>query len=383
MSLLALSAAHCILVSGLRPDDLELTGITIRKAVAKWQDSDRAIGRHRMTILLHRSYLQELLSSMDPADVAFAASLVPLGDFDSRQSHKLLMDTLRGNDNRLVVRACRDSLRNREGALDLITLAETDHICGLVQSRYHDVRLAAIKALGMLPNDEQVVSTLRSVSGMGRDLAKVRRSADELDQGIRALAEHARKDSALRRILVTDILSTLPDPRAQQFGDKQRQEQMLSMLVACEKIGGIVDESFSRRLLRLAKDFRTPAALRAQALRVYGRMVRPKPTSVAALMGFLRRDDNAMNEASYAAVFWFLAQCRKRVEYVRSVYAELPSLRRGLIRVWNREKDRVTDRIDSVGIEDIRRSLGELESLIISYAEFSERMKLTDDGSGE
>ena len=235
----------------------------------------------------------------------------------------------------------------------------------------------------MLPNDEQVVSTLLSVCGMGGDSKVKTRFPDELEEGIKALAEHARKDSTLQRRLVTEVLSALPEPRSQQFGDEQIQRQTRSMLAACEKIGAIVDEEHSRKLLELARDFRTPEALRSQALRVYGRTIRPNAKCISELCYFLKRDDKGMNEASYAAVFWFLAQCRKRVEYVRAVYGELPTLRRELIQVWNREKNRLVDRIDSVGIEDIRQSLSELESLIVSYAEFSERMKLAENRTNQ
>ena len=105
--------------------------------------------------------------------------------------------------------------------------------------------------------------------------------------------------------------------------------------------------------------------------------VEPSRESVKELVQFLERDDRATNEASYTAVFWFLAQCKRRVEYVRSVYSELISLRHSLVMAWERESNRLLDRIDSVGIEDIRRSLAELERLIVSYEEFSERMKLS------
>ena len=381
--IIASSAAHCVLVAGFSPDEFESRKTQIRKAVTKWQVSERKTDSERLSIVLHPSFLQKLLNSDKPADVSFAASLVPLGDFDSKQSHKLLMDTLRGSENHLIARSCLDSLRKKDGALDLITLAETDYICELVRSKYRDVRIGAIKVLGMLPNDEQVVSTLLSVCGMGGDSEQKPRFPDELEEGIKALAEHARKDSTLQRRLVIEVLSALPEPRSQQFGDEQQQRQTRSMLAACEKIGAFVDEKHSTKLLELARDFRTPEALRSHALRVYARTIRPSASCVRELCYFLKRDDKAINEASYAAVFWFLAQCRKRVEYVRAVYGELPTLRTVLIQVWKREKNRLVDRIDSVGIEDIRQSLSELESLIVSYAEFSERMKLTENRSSQ
>ena len=245
-----------------------------------------------------------------------------------------------------------------------------------MQSKYRDIRIGAIRVLAKLPNDEQVVSTLLSVCGLSTGKAKKWRFSDEMEEGIKALSEHARKDNALQRLVVDEILSILPAPSSQKFGNKRRQMQMRSMLSACEKIGAVVSEERSSKLLELAKSFRTPMELRAQALRVYGRTIRPESRCVGELIYFLERDEIEMNEASYATVFWFLVQCRKRVEYIRAVYSELPKLRQALIDVWSKEKERLVDRIDSVGIEDIRRSVSELESIIVSYSEFSERMKL-------
>lgn len=379
--LVATSAAHCILIAGLSHKEFEARGTAVRKAVAKWQTSERTLEAGRVALRLHGSFLQKLLDSDDSVDVAFAASLVPLGEFDSSQAHKLLMETLRGSTDHQVAKACLDSLRSKDGALDLITLAETDFICGLVNSKHRNVRIGAIRVLAKLPNDEQVVSTLLAVCGVGAGKAKRWRFSDEVEEGVKALSEHARKDNALQRLVVEEILSMLPDPSRQQFGDKQRQMQMRSMLSACEKIGAVVSEEQSSRLLELAKNFRTPKDLRAQALRVYGRTVRPEAGCVEEFIFLLKRDEAAMNEASYAAVFWFLVQCRKRVDYIRAVYSELPRLRKALVDVWLKEKERLVDRIDSVGIEDIRRSVSELESIIVSYSEFSERMKLAGSGT--
>lgn len=375
--LISSSAAHCILVAGLSQEQVETKEATIRKAVARWQAREGTIDGEKLAISLQGSYLQELLSSEDPEDVAFAAGLVPLSDFDAMQAHKLLMETLRTSDDHMVARACLDSLRNKDGALELITLADTDFVCRLVDSRFRDIRIGAIKVLGMLPNDEQVISTLMRFSNMSGDGDEQTRPSEELDEAIKALGEHARKDVHLQKILVKQVLSSLPDPDRREFGDQERQRHLRSMLAACEKIGTIVDKQDSQRLLTFVKNFRTPPALKAQALRVYGRTVEPSSESVMELVEFLKRDHRATNEASYTAVFWFLAQCKRRVEYVRSVYSELISLRHSLVIAWERESNRLLDRIDSVGIEDIRRSLAELERLIVSYEEFSGRMKLS------
>ena len=376
--LVSSSAAHCILVSGLSRDQVRAKDGVIRKAVSKWQAREGTLDGEKMSIPLQGTYLQELLNSDGAEDVAFAAGLIPLSDFDNMQSHKLLMETLRSSTDHRVSRACLDSLRNKDGVLELITLADTDFICGLVDSEFRDVRIGTLRVLGNLPNDEQVVSTLLIFCNMDDTADKKTIRTDELDEAIRSLSKHAKKDPGLQKMVLDRVLSSLPRPIGREFGDEQRQRQLRSMLAACERIGGILDENDSIRLLALAKSFRTPSELKAQALRVYGRTVQPTKGSVEELVVFLKKDDPATNEASYTAVFWFLAQCKRRVNYVRSVYSELIALREALILAWSRENDRLLDRIDSAGMEDIRMSLTELERLIVSYEEFSERMKLKE-----
>ena len=155
----------------------------------------------------------------------------------------------------MVIRACLDSVRNKDGVLELITLADTDFVCGLLDSRFRDVRIGAIKVLGMLPNDEQVISTLMRFNNMAGGAHSQTRLSAELDEAIKALGEHARKDVHLQRILVKHVLSSLPDPEGREFGDKERQRQIRSMLGACEKIGSIVEKENSQRLLAFIKSF--------------------------------------------------------------------------------------------------------------------------------
>ena len=347
----------------------------------KWRSGEAAMDVGKVSLTVDPSDLREFLDSSDPSDVAFAVSLIPLADLDSRYSHKVLVDTLRGNRHHLVIRACLESLQKSEKSLDLITLAETDHICGLVRSRYRDVRIGAIRVLGMLPNDEQVVSTLLSVCGLGSETTKDPQSGEELDEGIKAIVRHARKDARLRKFVVTHVISSLPQPSRGAFGDPTKQRRTRSMLSACERIGGIIEGGHAARILSFAKDYRTPVLLRAQALRVYGRTVQPTGECIDELIYFLELNYNELNKAAYSSVYSFLIQCKKRVEFVRSSYSKFPALREVLIRVWEREGSRVTDRIDSIGLDYIQRSLSELESLIVSYVEFSERMKLVENAN--
>ena len=374
--LISSSAARCILVGGFlnpRPDASE---ISIQKTLRIWQDDSRSLNIDRVRMSLNSGHLRKLLESNKSEEVELGARLFPLGDMDDKQVYIQLMATLRRDMEHRVARACLDSIRAREGMLDLVTLADTDLICRMVNSEHRDVRIGAVKVLAMLPNDEQVINTLLLHCGLDDGGRSSDVEAVEEEEGFAALAKHARNNPQLQHRLASAVLSSLPGPRAKRFGDERHQKRMKSLLLACEKAGAVVDVTLSRRLLNWVKNFRTPLALRVQSLKTYGRTVRPSVECVEELIELVEKDDHQLNAAAYTACFLFLGQCRKRVDFVRIVYSKLGDLRRALVEAWWREKGRLGDRIDAASLEDIRRSLSELESLLISYKDFSERMKL-------
>ena len=376
-SLVSSSAAECVLTTGISLDDLRLPekARILQRAIDRWRPARRPALLGSRAVAVSKHTIHDLLGSSNTADVVMGARLLPLSDFETKNAHDVTMGLLIQTNDHRVMRACLDSLCAIEGALDLITLAQTDYICSLAASPYRDVRVGAVKALGMLSNDEQVVSALIDYCGLtepGRALDQ-----EETEEGFRALATHARRDVVVQSHMVNFVVDALPRPKAREFGDEARQRQVRSMLLACESIGVVADGRLAARLRALSQDFRTPRALREQALRTYGATVRPNLESIRHLIGVLQqRGVPTLDEACYGAIEGFLAQCRRRVEYVRAVYANLPSLQRELVSCWEREKGRLGDQIDSVRMEKIRGSLSELNSLLVSYSEFAERVHL-------
>ena len=377
-ALIASSAARCILVGGLLDSNVRKEETGVRKALSIWQGSGTPLPLEGVAISLDGRELRNLLGSDLTTDVELGARLLPLSDLDDKEVYRVLVDTIHRGVGHSALRACLDALRMRDGALDLMTLAEMDFVCGLVGSRFRDVRIGAVRILGSLPYDELVVGTLCQFCGIGADGEAPDLSAEEEREGFGSLAIHARNASGLQRELVSNVLEALPGPKDRRFGDDIRQRRLGNLMFACERVGGIMESRLTRRLLDLVRDFRTPSVLKIQALRTFGRTVSPSVGVVDELVRLLGTDDRRINEALYAACYWFLGQCRKRVDFVRAVYARLPALRDALIKAWSREIRRSSDRIDAAGVEDLRRSLGELQSVLISYEDFSDRMKLSD-----
>ena len=382
-ALIASAAAQCIILGGISSEHVGRSGRNLEKAVSRWRTShktlQRSISSEQRAVTLEEQYLRTLLESGDSSNVAFGARILPLANLGDKEIHRLLFATLARHVNHDVRRACLDSMTMRGGVLDLITLADRDYLCELVWAEYRDVRIGALRVLGMLPGDEQIVSILLEFCGFPGVDKSPHRLGEEFDEGFGALAEHARSDSKLRETVLEEVLFLLPRPGAKEFGDRSRQNHIRNVMMVCERIGTIGDVRLSSRFLELAKNFRTPKRLRSQALRVYGRTVRPGSESIRELERIVKRKDVVLREASYAACYSMLMQCGRRVEFVRDVYEDLGRLKLALMEAWKRERGRIVGQVDSIGVGNIRRALGEVEVLLRSYEQYAERVSGSDD----
>jgi HEAT repeat protein len=261
-----------------------------------------------------------------------------------------------------------DSFRAAPEALTLFSIADTDLVCSLVEANEKNIRIAALRLLGELPDDEQVVGSLKKALKNKRNV-KDRKS--EVSEAAKALAKHVKRNPKLRAEILSVVVSYLPTPE-RGFGNTDHQELIRSLLYVCEAIGG-TDEKAAQKLLTLADSYRTPERIRRQALRTFGRLAEPNAANAQKLGVLLDRNDPRLRDAVYPAVFSFITRSRARVEYVRRIYQSLGALRTSLERAWARETGLVTDSIDPSGPRDIRAAVLEIENLTAAYEEFSER----------
>ncbi len=380
-TLIVSAAAQCVLLSGISSKFGERNRRSLEKAVSRWRTSNRSLHRttasEQRAFVLDEQYISALLESGDARSITLGAGVLPLANVNDKTLHGVLFETMRRHENHEVRRACLDSLAMRSGVLDLVTLADRDYLCEMVKAEHRDVRIGTLRVLGMLPSDEEIILVLLHFCGFGDNEENVRRMDEELYEGFRALGEHARSDVVLKEKILEKIFLFLPRPNAREFGDENTQRQVRNLLVVSERMGLIDDARLSAHLLTLSKNFRTPKRLRSQALRVYGNTVRPSSTTIREIVTFVERKDRNLRDASYAACHSLLTRCGKRVEFVRDVYGELGALRIALMNAWKRERRRVVDNIDSVGLGNIRRALGEVEALLHSYEQYVSRVDVS------
>lgn len=368
--LVSQTAAQCLLTSSLQGTKSPVPPATQERILAKLNQSEQEASVSFLDVTLDVQTVESLITSSSPTDVELAIRYMPLVRDDSQFVYQTLSSSLKNSTTSRHIAACLDSLRICTGAMSLITIADTNIICEFRKAKERNIRIAAIKLLGEMPDDEQVIQNLRDhLAELAKDAAK----EDELTEVAKALGAHVRRNPRLRDEVLTGLLEHLPKTVEAGFGDDTAQRHLHGLLLVCEAIGGVADNTRAQRLLAMAESFKTPPFIRKQAMRVFGRIVEPSEETVRTFVRLLSRNDIRTNDALYAAAATFSAQCRRRVDYMRRVYPALDGFRDQLCAVWRRELGNSIESIDQAGLRDIRAALIEVENLAISFEEFSTR----------
>lgn len=368
-ALIAAAAAQCSLPELLHGGVDNKNKPRLQKVLLKLnQGANEDTGLTLRGLTLDREVVRSLASSSDPYECELAIRYLWLVKDDNQFVYELLMQRLRASSEPRHQSACLDALRECPAAIDLITIADTDLICGLTLAGNRNVRIAAARLLGEMPDDEQVVRTLQTLFDVSQ---RTPSRAEELSEAAKSISKHAYRNPRIRVSSLTALLDKLPKRAQDGFGDESNQRHIIALLSVCESIGGVAEDASAWRLKGLADDFRTPLAIRSMAMRVFGGIVQPETRSISIFISLLRKDDVRLNEAVYAATASFIAQCRRRVEYVRLVYADLSALRTALTLAWTREIASSRDSISPSPLKHIRNSVIEITALIVAYEEFA------------
>lgn len=373
--LIAADAAYYVLADELRSgpglDFGSLKEKALRTLERGSEDERRpTVGR----LTLGRSELEVLLQSVDPRERELAVRYVPWLQGESAFVYRTLVEGLKNETASFLKTEYMNAIRVSTEAIALITIADTDYICSMLGDAERNVRIGAIKLLGEMPDDEQVVTSLQDhIKRLDLDSG----DSSEVLETARALAKHARRNPKLRAAILQLVLGQLPRRAADGFGTESRQRNIESMLFVCDSLGGVADEA-AWQLYRLATDFHTPIEIRKQALRVFGRLVEPTAKSASAIEKALSRNDTRLNAVTYSATVSFTIHCKQKVEFVRRVFASLPGIRDQLTNCWSREAAFAPESINPPTLSDIRDALVEVTNLITTYHEFAGRAVTSD-----
>lgn len=373
-------AAECMLINAWQGEVSDRALANQEKILAKLTQGDKEAGTSMEGVTLDRGQVEALIDSSNATESELAIRYLPLVRGDDQYVYQVLTQAIRSPRNARYRAAALDSFRQCQGAMNLITIADTDMICEARQASERNVRLAAIRLLGEMPDDEQVVRNLRAHLDSGRLLGA---KEYEIMEAARALSRHVGRNQRLQTEVLASIARELPRNADSGFGDDDRQVYLIGMLFVCEAIGGVVDDAIAERVLVLAESYKTPIEIRRQAIRAFGRLAEPSEARVERVVQWLDKEDLRLLEATYAATASFLAQCRRKVEYSRRVRGTLEKFRSQLCTSWDREKARSPESIDGAGLRSLRDAIVDIEQLMNSYEEFSGRVQLQKSSSGE
>ena len=175
----------------------------------------------------------------------------------------------------------------------------------------------------------------------------------------------------MRKELARYVLAQLPRSAEASFRHSDRQNYYFALLAICEGLGDSEDAGLASRLLAFGESFRTPQALRRQAIRSYGFVARRDAQSVLKLIALLGRNAPELNDSVYAATFAFISECKKRVQSVRQIYELLPELLETLQTCWRREFVLLGAVIDSSTTRYLRNAIVGGREVLTQYEEFS------------
>lgn len=361
-------AAKCVLYCDT---DLASRPSALReKLLAKLDLSDREDFDELAYVTLNMAQIEMMLNSHDPLESELAIRYTPLISDEADFVYKVLISRLKGDTGARIKAASMDALRASPRALDLVKIADIDLVCQLTAHVEKNVRIAAVRLLGEMPNDEQVqITLLERIDSLKRSSTK----NSELVEVAKAVAKQAGRAQRLRKRIVAELDELLPVDAA--FGDSSQQDRLVSLLQIVESFRGETSALVSGKLGRLFEDFRTPDSIRKQSLKTFGTLAETTVGNLERLTTIVERNDPLLNSAAYAALVAFLGQCKGSISAIRRIQSGLALLGPSIRRAWSREVGRSQGRIDTGAIRDLRQATADLDELILQYQEFAERAR--------
>lgn len=286
---------------------------------------------------------------------------------DAVKVHDLLFRCLKTESASTVTAAILDVMAAYPGSVQAASLAETDLICRLTRSRYVNVRKAAARALRSFPTIQVVTSALVEQYHKSRG-----KFTSETREVVRAMAEHGVRDKACRSVLNNDISGVF------RHGAIRWTERNISkvseLLLANNQVGVPMNQAEAAVLLGVVKNYRVPAIVRRLSMRLYGQVCATDVSSFDSIMAEFGSHDSERRLAAYRAAQRLLQRSRSRSQTIQVVRSALVRMKSELLDSWDREVGSMVERFNDAGLREIRNLLVGIESTLVAYQEFAERM---------
>lgn len=371
-ALIASAAARCILICSFGTPHWISTPSREEKILMRLTFADSENTFDLPGISLDPLQIERMVSSGTSTEKELAVRYSPMLRSNPSTLYNIIFKTLKSNESARLKAACLDSLRATPRAIDLITIADTDLICQCVDAPERNIQIAALKLLGDMPDDEQVIKKLTAFIESDSESTA---DDDQINAAVQALSNHGKRNVRLKEDITTRLLKKIPKTPSAGFGNAAQQRQLFGLLTICEGLGDAAQGALANRLVTLAESYKTPAALRKQAIRSFGAVAPRNPASVTSLISLLKRNSIEFNDATYYSALSFVNACKRKVQSIRNVYSELPKLLNALEACWKREI-LLSISIDPSGAHNIREAIVGIRDVISQYDEFAVRASL-------
>ena len=366
---LALTAASCVLRGGISQlpefSNFALLDSALQKVIQSDAPRQSLIGR--LNIPWHQ--LESLIYSDNQLDKLRGFRSLVAVEEDTVKVHGVLFDALKRESDSSIVTTILDSLSTYPAAIQSASLADTEFVCKLCKSDFGNVRTAAARVL-------RSFSTIQVVTEALVDQFRALRISDtkEVNEVIRSLATHATHDKFCQSVLAAELSQLLRKKKTTWSNSQTNLTRRL--LIACDQASVKLETRVVTKVFKLISNFRSPPEIRRLAMRLYGQVCPTTTTSASQITGEFSSQNADRRLAAYRTATKFVQRCRSRIQTVQNVEDSLVQMKSELTKCWRREMVNLTEEIESPASEEIRRCLIVIESTLVLYKEYSERIQI-------
>jgi hypothetical protein len=283
---------------------------------------------------------------------------------------KRIMEICRTEPDGGLVAAALAAFRLSPGVAQLSTFADVETIVKLLDPKVQqDVRVGACHALAAMPQSDAILERLLSRARVVRH--------EELSEVVRALVDYASTNAAVQEFVFESTSERLKRQGKGAFGDANRQLELRRLMAACEDLKIDAPPQLSNRLVNLAENYKAQVELRQHAVRTFARTVRPSAGACNQLIDWLLDENPMFRSVIGSAVSDFVRRTRQKIDHVRVIYDELGRLRAAVIESWSQSQVGASPHTDDPVFRGLRMALKDVSDLIIAFAEFSERQRVS------
>ena len=342
-------------ISTENPEEVAWLATSLRR-IAEGSSLDTA---QEISLSYSRNTIESLLNSASKEQRMLGVRLLPWVHDSQQFVHDQLMACLNGGREETV--AALASIRIAAGARMLLTVPDSHVLRGLLSKDYsRDVRLNAARTLatfgyGNPDISRDLVSFVKSIQG-----------TESYADAVSLLAWSIHENEIAQAFLLQELERVLSTSGGL---NKEQARELNSLLLA---VAGMDTEANPRinGLLRMrVNDYKVDIQVRRRSLQALV-AVSPIASGVKTLAALLRAAPGRLGYAVITATSRFLERCRRRLEYIATVFPDLEQLEAAVLDYHERAVATAADDAEALA-EAARTALIDVRHMYFAYREFT------------